>query len=40
MFREFSMMDKKFLKDNFLRNIHLMYEDAKQNYGLDRKSVV
>ena len=39
MFREFSMMDKKFLKDNFLRNIHLMYEDAKQNYGLGRADV-
>lgn len=32
-------MDSKFLKDNFLRYIHFMYVDAKQNYGLGKPEV-
>lgn len=39
LFREFSMMDSKFLKDNFLRYTHFMYRDAKSIYGLGRADV-
>lgn len=39
LFREFSKIDKKFIQENNLKNIRLMYEDAKENHGLNRPEV-
>lgn len=36
LFRDFSKIDKKFIQDNSMKNLHFMYNDAKQNYGIGR----
>ena len=39
MFRDFSKIDSKSIQENGLKNIYLLYLDAKQNYGLSKGDV-
>lgn len=38
-FREFSKINKKFVKENYLKNLTYLYRDAKNNYSLTRPEV-
>lgn len=38
-FREFSKIDKKYIQENGLKNLHKLYIDAKQNYNLGKAEV-
>ena len=38
-FREFSKIQKKYIKENGLKNLHLLYVDAKQNYDLGKAEI-
>ena len=35
-FREFSKIDKRYIQDNALKNLHYLYIDAKENYDLGK----
>tara|TARA_R100000426_G_scaffold87083_1_gene70268 strand:- start:2244 stop:2705 length:462 start_codon:yes stop_codon:yes gene_type:complete len=35
-FREFSKIEKKYVQDNPLKNLHYLYTDVKQNYDLGK----
>jgi len=35
-FREFSKIDKRYIQENHLKNLHHMYVDAYENYGLGK----
>ena len=35
-FREFSKIDKRYIQENHLKNLHYMYLDAYENYGLGK----